>query len=132
MVAEAARAEGGTLPLLPAERLLSRALRAGLPVPGVPEPEAAFGSIEVRILPPENLTEVPENPTEAAPLVEERDVVLGRDETLEAVLRANAPQPGGSPRSCRCSAPAPAANWRRASTCACCWAPRARGARSSG
>jgi murein DD-endopeptidase MepM/ murein hydrolase activator NlpD len=88
LVAEAARAEGGALPLLPAERLLSRALRAGLPVPGVPEPEAAFGSIEVRIL-PENLTEVPENPAEAAPLVEERDVVLGKDETLEAALRAN-------------------------------------------
>ncbi|WP_246102233.1 M23 family metallopeptidase [Methylobacterium terricola] len=88
---------GGTLPpAFPAERLLSRALRPAA-VPDEDSAEARFRNIEVRIL-PENLTEIAESstgagPGTAPPLFEERDLVLGKDQSLENLLKRNGAEP---------------------------------------
>ncbi|MFE1598449.1 M23 family metallopeptidase [Methylobacterium sp. ID0610] len=70
--------------------MLSRALRLGA---GSEEIEAPSGAIEVKIL-PENLTEIPETLTApATPLFETREAVLGKDQSLDALLRANGAPP---------------------------------------
>ncbi|ACL59439.1 M23 family metallopeptidase [Methylobacterium nodulans] len=93
LVAETQRIAGGSGPLPPAfppERMLSRALRLGA---GSEEVEAPSGAIEVKIL-PENLTEIPEIlAAPAAPLFETREAVLGKDQTLDALLRENGAPP---------------------------------------
>ncbi|OAS15819.1 M23 family metallopeptidase [Methylobacterium platani] len=96
LVAETQDLAGGPLPpAFPAERLLSRALRPAAS-PDESTVEARFRNIEVRIL-PENLTEIAETSTggQAAgpPLVEERDLVLGKDQGLEDLLRRNGAEP---------------------------------------
>ncbi|GJD51512.1 hypothetical protein OPKNFCMD_4267 [Methylobacterium crusticola] len=112
LVTETRRLTGGTDTLPPAfspERLLSRALRpgagegagegtsagadAGAGAEAGVGREGRFGSIEVRIL-PENLTAVPEAfAAPAPPLFEERDLVLGKDQGLAGLLRANGAGP---------------------------------------
>ena len=51
--------------------------------------DAPFSSIEVRVV-PENVTDPAQDPTRrrASPLVEERELVLKKGETLETVLRS--------------------------------------------
>jgi len=77
---------------IPAQQMLSRTLRQpdslgdALGYAGVVD--AAFSTIEVRVM-PENVTELPKaEQRTVAPLIEERDVVLKKGETLETVLRS--------------------------------------------
>ena len=78
-------------PLAP-QLMLSRILRqtAALPegLAGSPTPDTAFSSIEVRVV-PENVTTWSKTETRGEPLVEDRDVILAKGETIETVLRAN-------------------------------------------
>ncbi|HEY8565657.1 MAG TPA: peptidoglycan DD-metalloendopeptidase family protein [Beijerinckiaceae bacterium] len=56
-------------------------------------PETRFNAIEVRVI-PENVTSLPKlDPRSSEPLVEERDLVIKRGETLESVLAANGARP---------------------------------------
>ncbi|KMO44477.1 peptidase M23 [Methylobacterium tarhaniae] len=95
LVAETQSLSGGPLPpAFPAERLLSRALRPAA-LPDESGPEARFRNIEVRIL-PENLTEIAETGTgdgTGARLVEERDLVLAKDQSLADLLKRNGAEP---------------------------------------
>ncbi|AWB24570.1 M23 family peptidase [Methylobacterium currus] len=94
LVAETQALAGGTLPpAFPAERLLSRALRPAA-LPDDPGLEARFRNIEVRIL-PENLTAIAETGTggDGARLVEERDLVLAKDQSLADLLKRNGAEP---------------------------------------
>ncbi|PIK73230.1 peptidase M23, partial [Methylobacterium frigidaeris] len=94
LVAETQSLAGGMLPpAFPAERLLSRALRPAA-LPDDPGLEARFRNIEVRIL-PENLTEIAETSTggDGARLVEERDLVLAKDQSLADLLKHNGAEP---------------------------------------
>ncbi|MCF4125770.1 M23 family metallopeptidase [Methylobacterium sp. SyP6R] len=96
LVAETQTLANGALPpAFPAERLLSRALRPAA-LPDDPGLEARFRNIEVRIL-PENLTEIPETSTggesAGARLVEERDLVLAKDQSLADLLKRNGAEP---------------------------------------
>jgi murein DD-endopeptidase MepM/ murein hydrolase activator NlpD len=94
LVAETQTLAGGALPpAFPAERLLSRALRPAA-LPDDPGLEARFRNIEVRIL-PENLTEIAETGTggDGARLVEERDLVLAKDQSLADLLKRNGAEP---------------------------------------
>ena len=75
------------------QMMLSRILRQPAALPdglgAGPTPETAFSSIEVRVV-PENVTTWSKTDTRGAdPLVEERDVVLKKGETIETILRAN-------------------------------------------
>lgn len=82
---------------IPAQQMLSRTLREpegfgnALGYAGIVD--APFSSIEVRVV-PENVTNLPKNEQSAAsPLVEEREVVLKKGETLESVLRSYGASP---------------------------------------
>ncbi|WP_343234636.1 M23 family metallopeptidase [Microvirga splendida] len=80
-----------TVPI-PAQQMLSRTLRQpevlGDALGYARVVDAPFSTIEVRVV-PENVTELPKIEHKAiAPLVEERDVVLRKGETLETVLRS--------------------------------------------
>lgn len=77
---------------IPAQQMLSRTLRQpdslgdALGYAGVVD--APFSTIEVRVM-PENVTELPKmEQRSVSPLIEERDVVLKKGETLETVLRS--------------------------------------------
>ncbi|UVF19157.1 M23 family metallopeptidase [Microvirga terrae] len=82
---------------IPAQQMLSRTLRQpeglGDALGYARVVDAPFSTIEVRVV-PENVTELPKIEQKAmAPLVEEREVVLKKGETLETVLRSY----GGTP-----------------------------------
>ncbi|HEV2565519.1 MAG TPA: M23 family metallopeptidase [Microvirga sp.] len=82
---------------IPAQQMLSRTLRQpdglGDALGYARVVDAPFSTIEVRVV-PENVTELPKVEQKAiAPLVEERDVILKKGETLETVLRSY----GGTP-----------------------------------
>ncbi len=92
-------AEAGRRPQIPvpAQLMLSRTLRqpGGLADPFSLQatPDTAFSTIEVRVV-PENVTALPKvEPRAGEALVEDRDVVLKRGETMETVLRANGAHP---------------------------------------
>ncbi|MGY2048730.1 M23 family metallopeptidase [Methylobacterium sp. JK268] len=93
LVAETQRLAGGSgalPPAFPPERMLSRALRLGAESDPV---EAPSGRIEVKIL-PENLTEIAQTQgISTAALFETREVVIGKDQSLESVLRENGADP---------------------------------------
>ncbi|HZH51145.1 MAG TPA: M23 family metallopeptidase [Microvirga sp.] len=77
---------------IPAQQMLSRTLRQpdglGDALGYARIVDAPFSSIEVRMV-PENVTNLPKvAPGAGAPLVEERDLVLKKGETLETVLRS--------------------------------------------
>lgn len=77
---------------IPAQQMLSRTLRQpdglGDALGYARVVDAAFSTIEVRVM-PENVTELPKIEQKAvAPLIEERDVVLRKGETLETILRS--------------------------------------------
>jgi murein DD-endopeptidase MepM/ murein hydrolase activator NlpD len=83
--------------LIPAQQMLSRTLRQpeglGDALGYARIVDAPFSTIEVRVV-PENVTNLPKIEQRAiGPVVEERDVVLKRGETLETVLRSY----GGTP-----------------------------------
>jgi len=85
-----------TVPI-PAQQMLSRTLRQpealgqALGYAGIVD--APFSTIEVRVV-PENVTNLPKNePGGSSPLVEERDVVLRKGETLETALRSYGASP---------------------------------------
>ncbi|WP_230532845.1 M23 family metallopeptidase [Microvirga roseola] len=82
---------------IPAQQLLSRTLRQpeefGEALGYANVVDAAFSSIEVRVV-PENVTSLPKlEPVAITPLVEERDVVMKKGETLETVLRSYGASP---------------------------------------
>ncbi|QRM28986.1 M23 family metallopeptidase [Microvirga sp. VF16] len=82
---------------IPAQQMLSRTLRQpeglGDALGYARVVDAPFSTIEVRVV-PENVTDLPKVEQKAmAPLVEERDVVLKKGETLETTLRSY----GGTP-----------------------------------
>lgn len=77
---------------IPAQQMLSRTLRQpdglGEALGYARVVDAPFSTIEVRVV-PENVTELPKVEQKAmSPLIEERDVVLKKGETLETVLRS--------------------------------------------
>ena len=77
---------------IPAQQMLSRTLRQpevlGEALGYARIVDAPFSTIEVRVV-PENVTELPKVEQKAiAPLIEERDVVLRKGETLETALRS--------------------------------------------
>jgi len=77
---------------IPAQQMLSRTLRQpdglGDALGYARVVDAPFSTIEVRVV-PENVTELPKSePKAVAPLIEERDVVLRKGETLETALRS--------------------------------------------
>jgi murein DD-endopeptidase MepM/ murein hydrolase activator NlpD len=77
---------------IPAQQMLSRTLRQpdglGDALGYARVVDTAFSTIEVRVM-PENVTELPKIEQKAiAPLMEERDVVLRKGETLETILRS--------------------------------------------
>ncbi|WP_243369714.1 M23 family metallopeptidase [Microvirga solisilvae] len=76
---------------IPAQQMLSRTLRQpdglGDALGYARVVDTAFSTIEVRVM-PENVTELPKIEKTAAPLMEERDVVLRKGETLETALRS--------------------------------------------
>ncbi|WP_262300013.1 M23 family metallopeptidase [Microvirga sesbaniae] len=83
---------------IPAQQMLSRTLRQpeglGDALGYARVVDAPFSTIEVRVV-PENVTELPKIEQKTmAPLVEERDVVLKKGETLETVLRSYGGTPG--------------------------------------
>lgn len=82
---------------IPAQQMLSRTLRQpealGDALGYARVVDAPFSTIEVRVV-PENVTDLPKIEQKAMPpLIEERDVVLRKGETLETVLRSY----GGTP-----------------------------------
>ncbi|WP_201835154.1 M23 family metallopeptidase [Microvirga zambiensis] len=77
---------------IPAQQMLSRTLRQpdglGDALGYARVVDAPFSTIEVRVV-PENVTDLPKiDQKTATPLVEERDVVLRKGETLETALRS--------------------------------------------
>ncbi|NIX78176.1 M23 family metallopeptidase [Microvirga terricola] len=82
---------------IPAQQMLSRTLRQpdglGEALGYARLVDAPFSSIEVRVV-PENVTNLPKvDQRTATPLIEERDVVLKKGETLETTLRAYGASP---------------------------------------
>jgi murein DD-endopeptidase MepM/ murein hydrolase activator NlpD len=82
---------------IPAQQMLSRTLRQpealGEALGYARVVDAPFSTIEVRVV-PENVTDLPKIEQKAMPpLIEERDVVLRKGETLETILRSY----GGTP-----------------------------------
>ncbi len=82
---------------IPAQQMLSRTLRQpevlGEALGYARIVDAPFSTIEVRVV-PENVTELPKVEQKAiAPLIEERDVVLRKGETLETTLRSYGANP---------------------------------------
>jgi murein DD-endopeptidase MepM/ murein hydrolase activator NlpD len=82
---------------IPAQQMLSRTLRQpeilgeALGYAGIVD--APFSTIEVRVV-PENVTNLPKTDQRASgPLVEERDIILRKGETLETALRAYGANP---------------------------------------
>jgi len=77
---------------IPAQQMLSRTLRQpeslGDALGYAHVVDAPFSTIEVRVM-PENVTDLPKIEQKAVPpLIEEREVVFKKDETLETVLRS--------------------------------------------
>ncbi|WP_246777258.1 M23 family metallopeptidase [Microvirga sp. VF16] len=76
---------------IPAQQMLSRTLRQpaalGDALGYARVVDAPFSTIEVRVV-PENVTELPKIDKAIVPLIEERDVVLKKGETLETTLRS--------------------------------------------
>lgn len=82
---------------IPAQQMLSRTLRQpdvlGDALGYARIVDAPFSTIEVRVV-PENVTNLPRiEPRTLPPLIEERDVVLKKGETLETALRAYGANP---------------------------------------
>lgn len=82
---------------IPAQQMLSRTLRQpdvlGDALGYARIVDAPFSTIEVRVV-PENVTSLPRTePRTLPPLIEERDVVLKKGETLETALRAYGANP---------------------------------------
>lgn len=82
---------------IPAQQMLSRTLRQpdglGDALGYARVVDAPFSTIEVRVV-PENVTELPKIEQKAvAPLIEERDVVLKKGDTLETALRSYGANP---------------------------------------
>ncbi|MBM6595506.1 M23 family metallopeptidase [Microvirga pudoricolor] len=82
---------------IPAQQMLSRTLRSpdglGDALGYARIIDAPFSSIEVRVV-PENVTDLPKTDQKAAsPIVEERDLVLKKGETLETNLRSYGANP---------------------------------------
>jgi len=83
---------------IPAQQMLSRTLRQpdalGEALGYARISDTPFSTIDVRVI-PENVTNLPKlDQRGTSPLVEERDVVLKKGETLETVLRAYGAEPG--------------------------------------
>ncbi|AWM88448.1 M23 family metallopeptidase [Microvirga sp. 17 mud 1-3] len=83
---------------IPAQQMLSRTLRQpdalGEALGYARIIDTPFSTIDVRVI-PENVTNLPKLDQRGTnPLVEERDVVLKKGETLETVLRAYGAEPG--------------------------------------
>ena len=82
---------------IPAQQMLSRTLRQpdglGDALGYARVVDAPFSTIEVRVV-PENVTELPKiDQKTATPLVEERDLILRKGETLETALRGSGATP---------------------------------------
>ena len=82
---------------IPAQQMLSRTLRSpdgfGDALGYARIIDAPFSSIEVRVV-PENVTALSKpDPTASSPIVEERELVLKKGETLETVLRSYGANP---------------------------------------
>ncbi len=76
---------------IPAQQMLSRTLRQpealGEALGYARVVDAPFSTIEVRVV-PENVTDLPKIEKAVIPVIEERDVVLRKGETLETALRS--------------------------------------------